>query len=99
MTVMRRGETWSFVVWVRDREGVRRQVWRGGYRSKRDAVAAERRFLVEAEDHASEPECAERADRAGVPRGLVGAVGADTAADDVVLVRALRARLRAAASR
>jgi Arm DNA-binding domain len=55
MTVMRRGETWSFVAWVRDREGARRQVWRGGYRLKRDAVAAERRFLVEAEDHASEP--------------------------------------------
>lgn len=55
MTVMRRGETWSFVAWVRDREGARRHVWRGGYRLKRDAVAAERRFLVEAEDHASEP--------------------------------------------
>ena len=26
MTVMRRGETWSFVVWVRDGEGV----WRAG---------------------------------------------------------------------
>jgi Arm DNA-binding domain len=55
MTVMRRGETWSFVAWVRDREGARRHVWRGGYRLKRDAVAPERRFLVEAEDHASEP--------------------------------------------
>jgi integrase len=55
MTVMRRGETWSFVVWVRGREGVRRQVWRGGYRLKRDAVAAERRFLVEFEDRAREP--------------------------------------------
>ena len=46
MTVMRRGETWSFVVWVRDGDGTRRQVWRGGYRLKRDAISAERRFLV-----------------------------------------------------
>jgi hypothetical protein len=58
MTVMRRGETWSFVVWVRDREGVRRQVWRGGYGLKRDAVSAERRFLVETEDRADDPGCA-----------------------------------------
>ena len=38
MRVMRRGETWSFVVWVRDGEGARQQVWRGGYRLARDAV-------------------------------------------------------------
>jgi integrase len=60
MTVMRRGETWSFVAWVRDQDGSRRQVWRGGYRLKRDAVAAERRFLVEAEDGASERDCRRR---------------------------------------
>ncbi len=57
MTVMRRGQSWSFVVWVRTGDGVtraRRQVARGGYRTKWDAVAAERRFLVELEDSAQE---------------------------------------------
>jgi integrase len=49
VTVMRRGRSWSFVVWVPDGPG-RRQVWRGGYRTKADAAAAERRFLVELED-------------------------------------------------
>ncbi len=49
MAVMRRGQTWSFVVWVPEGRS-RRQVWRGGYRTKRDATAAERRFLVELED-------------------------------------------------
>jgi integrase len=48
MTVMRRGQSWSFVVWVPDGPG-RRQVWRSGYRTKWDAVAAERKFLVELE--------------------------------------------------
>lgn len=46
MTVMRRGQGWSFVVWVADGPG-RRQVWRGGFLTKRDATGAERRFLVE----------------------------------------------------
>jgi hypothetical protein len=49
VTVMRRGRSWSFVAWVPDGAG-RRQVWRGGYRTKADAAAAERRFLVELED-------------------------------------------------
>src|SRR5680860_182941 len=49
MTVMRRGRSWSFVAWVPDGPG-RRQVWRGGYRTKVEAAAAERRFLVELED-------------------------------------------------
>ncbi|MEX1008146.1 MAG: Arm DNA-binding domain-containing protein [Acidimicrobiia bacterium] len=52
MTVMRRGQSWSFAVWFRERDGARRQVWRGGYRTKWDAVAAERRFLVDVEDDA-----------------------------------------------
>lgn len=49
MTVMRRGRSWSFVAWVPDGSG-RRQVWRGGYRTKTEAGAAERRFLVELDD-------------------------------------------------
>ncbi len=53
MTVMRRGRTWSFVAWVPDGPG-RRQVWRGGYRTKVSAAAAERRFLVELEDEAAQ---------------------------------------------
>ena len=32
MAVMRRGQTWSFVVWVPEGRS-RRQVWRGGYRT------------------------------------------------------------------
>ena len=53
MTVMRRGTSWSFVVWVPAGDGRgRRRVARGGYRTKWDALAAERRFLVELEDHA-----------------------------------------------
>ncbi len=50
MTVMRRGNGWSFAAWARDGGGTRRQVWRGGYRTKWDATAAERRYLVELED-------------------------------------------------
>lgn len=53
MTVMRRGRSWSFVAWVPDGPG-RRQVWRGGYRTKAVAAAAERRFLVELEDEAAQ---------------------------------------------
>ena len=53
MTVMRRGRSWSFVTWVPDGRG-RRQVWRGGYRTKTSAAAAERRFLVELEDEAAQ---------------------------------------------
>lgn len=53
MTVMRRGRSWSFVAWVPDGPG-RRQVWRGGYRTKATAAAAERRFLVEFEDEAAQ---------------------------------------------
>jgi integrase len=53
MTVMRRGRSWSFVAWVPDGPG-RRQVWRGGYRTKAWAAAAERRFLVELEDEAAQ---------------------------------------------
>ena len=53
MTVMRRGRSWSFVAWVPDGPG-RRQVWRGGYRTKQEAGAAERRFLVELEDEAAQ---------------------------------------------
>ena len=49
MTVMRRGRSWSFVALVADGPG-RRQVWRGGYRTKAEAAASERRFLVELED-------------------------------------------------
>ena len=52
MTVMRRGGSWSFVAWVPDGPG-RRQVWRGGYRTKASAAAAERRFLVDLEDGSS----------------------------------------------
>jgi hypothetical protein len=55
MTVMRRGEGWSFVAWVRGADGARKQVWRGGYRTKWDALAAERRFLVDVEDGTSSP--------------------------------------------
>ncbi len=46
MAVMRRGQTRSFMVWVLEGRS-RQQVWRGGYRTKRDATAAERRFLVD----------------------------------------------------
>ena len=52
MTVMRRGNGWSFAVWVRNGDGTRRQVWRGGFRTKWDATAAERRYLVDVEDGA-----------------------------------------------
>ena len=52
MTAMRRGRTWSFAAWVPDGPG-RRQVWRGGYRTKAEAAAAERRFLVEFEDESA----------------------------------------------
>jgi integrase len=41
------------VVWVPDGSD-RRQVWRGGYRTKWEATAAERRFLVELEDAAAQ---------------------------------------------
>ncbi len=54
MTVMRRNNGWAFAAWVRDAERGRRQVWGGGYRTKRDAAAAERRFLVDAEDAANQ---------------------------------------------
>jgi integrase len=53
MTVMRRGNGWSFAVWVRNGDGSRRQVWRGGFRTRWDASAAERRFLVDVEDGAN----------------------------------------------
>ena len=52
MTVMKRGSTWSFVAWAGDGPE-RKQVWRGGYRTKRDALTAERRFLIDVEDHGS----------------------------------------------
>ena len=55
MTVMRRNNGWAFAAWVPDAERGRRQVWRGGYPTKRDAAAAERRFLVDAEDRANQP--------------------------------------------
>jgi len=54
MTVMRRNKGWAFVAWVHDGAGGRRQVWRGGFRTKADALSAERRFLVEAEDDANQ---------------------------------------------
>jgi integrase len=50
---MRRNGGWAFVCWVERPGGGRRQVWRSGFRTKRDAQAAERRFLVEAEDRSS----------------------------------------------
>jgi len=50
MTVMRRNKGWAFVAWVPDDARGRRQVWRNGFRTKAEAVAAERRFLVEAAD-------------------------------------------------
>ena len=55
MTVMRRNNGWAFAAWVPDAERGRRQVWKGGYRTKRDAGAAERRFLVDVEDAANQP--------------------------------------------
>ena len=55
MTVMRRNNGWAFAAWVPDADRGRRQVWRGGYPTKRDAAAAERRFLVDAEDGANQP--------------------------------------------
>jgi integrase len=55
MTVMRRNNGWAFAAWVHDAERGRRQVWRGGYPTKRAAAAAERRFLVDAEDGANQP--------------------------------------------
>ena len=54
MTVMRRNNGWAFAAWVRDADRGRRQVWRGGFRTKADAAAAERRFLVDAEDAAGQ---------------------------------------------
>ncbi len=54
MTVMRRNSGWAFAAWVADEARGRRQVWRGGFRTKAEAAAAERRFLVELET-ASEP--------------------------------------------
>ena len=50
MTAMRRNGGWAFVAWVPDSDKGRRQVWQSGFRTKRDAAAAERRFLVEVED-------------------------------------------------
>lgn len=55
MTVMRRNRGWAFAAWVHEPGGGRRQVWQGGYRTKPEAAAAERRFLVEAEDRANQP--------------------------------------------
>ena len=49
MTVMRRNNGWAFAAWVADEARGRRQVWRGGFRTKAEAAAAERRFLVELE--------------------------------------------------
>ncbi|MGD9754370.1 MAG: Arm DNA-binding domain-containing protein, partial [Acidimicrobiia bacterium] len=54
MTVMRRNRGWAFVAWVHDGEGGRRQVWRNGFRTKAEALSAERRFLVEMEDGANQ---------------------------------------------
>jgi hypothetical protein len=53
MAVMRRGASWSFAVWIPASDGAprgRRQVARGGYRTKWEAMSAERRYLVELED-------------------------------------------------
>lgn len=55
MTVMRRNRGWAFAAWVPDAERGRRQVWRSGFRTKAEAAAAERRFLVDAEDSAHKP--------------------------------------------
>jgi integrase len=55
MAVMRRNQGWAFVTWVNEPDRGRRQVWQGGYRTKADAIAAERRYLVEAEDRAHQP--------------------------------------------
>src|SRR4051812_50102226 len=52
VSVMRRSQGWAFVTWVDEPEGRRRQVWRSGFRTRRDAVSAERRFVVELEDGA-----------------------------------------------
>lgn len=49
MTVMRRKNGWAFAASVADGARGRRQVWRGGFRTKAEAAAAERRFLVELE--------------------------------------------------
>ena len=54
MAVRRRNNGWAFVTWVPDGQGGRRQVWRSGFRTKGDATAAERRFLVELEDGANQ---------------------------------------------
>ena len=54
MTVMRRNGGWAFAAWVPDGERGRRQVWRSGFRTKAEAAAAERRFLVELEDGANQ---------------------------------------------
>ncbi len=54
MTVMRRNKGWAFVAWGHDGDGGRRQVWRGGFRTKGEALSAERRFLVEAEEDANQ---------------------------------------------
>lgn len=58
MAVMRRGASWSFAVWVRANDVAtrgRRQIARGGYRTKWEALSAERRFLIELEDGTSAP--------------------------------------------
>ena len=50
MAVMKRGASWSFAVWIPTSDGAgRRQVARGGYRTKWEALSAERRFLIELE--------------------------------------------------
>ena len=49
MAVMRRNGGWAFAAWVGDPDRGRRQVWRGGFRTKAEAAAEERRFLVAAE--------------------------------------------------
>jgi hypothetical protein len=54
MTVMRRNKGWAFEAWVDDGAGGPRQVWRGGFPTRANALPAERRFLVEAEDGAKE---------------------------------------------
>jgi hypothetical protein len=49
MAVMRRNGGWAFAAWVGDPDRGRRQVWRGGFCTKAEATAEERRFLVAAE--------------------------------------------------
>ena len=50
-SVVKRGKTWSYVVDVgRDRTGKRRQKWKGGFRTKRDAQRALSEVLGKVDD-------------------------------------------------